>query len=171
MRNYIHINLCINLMLAQLVFVVGVDKTENKVPMSAICTLMVAPSCSPAPSIHTHTHTHTHTPFSSSLSLGWLLSSGSSAPLSLHFPCSLCVRCFMRYVSTESHLSTHAGSGYLHYFCPTIQTSKRMGSITNDVITSDASLWLHCGYKLQHPGLRMHAIIDSYIIMMQYKPF
>ena len=71
-------------MLAQLVFVVGVDKTENKVPMSAICTLMVAPSCSPAPSIHTHTHTHTHTPFSSSLSLGWLLSSGSSAPLSLH---------------------------------------------------------------------------------------
>ena len=31
MRNYIHIMLCANLFAAQLVFVVGVERTENKV--------------------------------------------------------------------------------------------------------------------------------------------
>ena len=31
MRNYIHINLCISLFVAQLLFVVGVDKTQNQV--------------------------------------------------------------------------------------------------------------------------------------------
>lgn len=31
MRNYIHINLCISLMVAQLIFVIGIDKTGNQV--------------------------------------------------------------------------------------------------------------------------------------------
>ena len=31
MRNYIHINLSISLMIAQLTFVTGVDKTKNEV--------------------------------------------------------------------------------------------------------------------------------------------
>ena len=31
MRNYIHINLCISLFVAQLVFVIGIDKAQNKV--------------------------------------------------------------------------------------------------------------------------------------------
>ena len=31
MRNYIHVMLCANLFVAQLVFVVGVERTENKV--------------------------------------------------------------------------------------------------------------------------------------------
>lgn len=31
MRNYIHINLCINLFISQLIFMVGVDKTSNQV--------------------------------------------------------------------------------------------------------------------------------------------
>ena len=31
MRNYIHINLCISLFVAQLTFVAGVDKTNNEV--------------------------------------------------------------------------------------------------------------------------------------------
>jgi hypothetical protein len=31
MRNYIHVNLSISLFVAQLLFVVGVDKTQNQV--------------------------------------------------------------------------------------------------------------------------------------------
>ena len=31
MRTYIHINLCLSLMVAQLLFVVAIDKTGNKV--------------------------------------------------------------------------------------------------------------------------------------------
>ena len=31
MRNYIHVNLCISLFVAQLTFIVGVDKTANQV--------------------------------------------------------------------------------------------------------------------------------------------
>ncbi len=31
MRNYIHINLCLSLMVAQLIFLIGVDKTESSV--------------------------------------------------------------------------------------------------------------------------------------------
>ena len=31
MRNYIHIMLCSNLFIAQLLFVIGIDKTDNEV--------------------------------------------------------------------------------------------------------------------------------------------
>ena len=31
MRNYIHIMLCVSLFMAQLVFIIGIDKIENKV--------------------------------------------------------------------------------------------------------------------------------------------
>ena len=31
MRNYIHIMLCVNLIIAQLIFIIGIDKTENMV--------------------------------------------------------------------------------------------------------------------------------------------
>ena len=31
MRNYIHIMLCVSLFMAQLVFIIGVDKTKNEV--------------------------------------------------------------------------------------------------------------------------------------------
>ena len=40
MRNYIHIMLCVNLIIAQLVFIIGIDKTENMV--------------------HTYIHTYIH---------------------------------------------------------------------------------------------------------------
>jgi len=39
MRNYIHINLCISLFVAQLTFVAGVDKTNNEVRIGNICGL------------------------------------------------------------------------------------------------------------------------------------
>lgn len=38
MRNYIHINLCLSLIIAQLVFVVGVDRTGNEVHIFALST-------------------------------------------------------------------------------------------------------------------------------------
>ncbi len=33
MRNYIHVHLCISLMVAQITFVAGIDKTDNKVSL------------------------------------------------------------------------------------------------------------------------------------------
>lgn len=41
MRNVIHINLCISLSLAQLLFVIAVDKTGNKVCMCDNCAIFV----------------------------------------------------------------------------------------------------------------------------------
>ena len=35
MRNYIHVNLCVSLFVAQLIFVLGIDKTSNKVMATA----------------------------------------------------------------------------------------------------------------------------------------
>jgi len=40
MRNYIHINLCISLFVAQLTFVAGVDKTNNEKACQAIAVLL-----------------------------------------------------------------------------------------------------------------------------------
>ena len=36
MRNYIHIMLCVSLFVAQLVFIIGIDKTENYVSISIL---------------------------------------------------------------------------------------------------------------------------------------
>ena len=38
MRNYIHIMLCVSLFMAQLVFIIGVDKIEHKVRNSYLIT-------------------------------------------------------------------------------------------------------------------------------------
>ena len=42
MRSYIHVHLCLSLMAAQLVFVVGVDKTSNQVGVLIVTISMAA---------------------------------------------------------------------------------------------------------------------------------
>lgn len=43
-RSYVHINLCVSLMAAQLVFVTAVDKTENEVSVVHLPRLLVESS-------------------------------------------------------------------------------------------------------------------------------
>ena len=45
MRNYIHVMLCANMFVAQLLFVVGVERTENEVSVSAV---LLSSSSSPS---------------------------------------------------------------------------------------------------------------------------
>ena len=45
MRNYIHIMLCSNLFIAQLTFLIGVDKTENKVKTTEIIRYVILLGC------------------------------------------------------------------------------------------------------------------------------
>lgn len=42
MRSYIHVNLCLSLMAAQFLFLVGIDRTENQVCTATVKLLHVA---------------------------------------------------------------------------------------------------------------------------------